>query len=71
MIDVKKRIAAMKFIGDVMVKPDSFAQHVQFTAKIEGDAVVGTYRATGPIAEFIRGVGNVEGSVETRIENEK
>lgn len=71
MIDLKKRIAAMKFVGEVLTKPESFAQHVHFTVKQDGEAIVGTYRATGPIAEFIKGVSSVEGTVESRIESKK
>jgi len=65
--DVKKRVAVMKFIGEVLSKPDKFRDEFKFTVNVATEQeVVGIFTLRGDLAKFFREVGGVQGTVETR-----
>lgn len=64
MLDVKKKVAVMKFIGEILSNPAKFKDHLELKMQQEGDSVTGTFKATGPMAELLRENGNVQGTME-------
>lgn len=66
MIDIKKRMQLFKFLGEMMSDPSKFNQHVVINLVDHDDGrVSGSFVASGPVAEFLRG-HNVQKAVEKK-----
>lgn len=64
--DVKFKVAMMQFLGEFMSNPGRFISEVEFEMRDVGQAIEGSFKATGRMAEFLRESGNVQRALEVR-----